>query len=92
MSVSRGSMSLRNGLGLVAVCVLSACAGQPSSKLPAAHGQAVTVPVAAPLDASYDWHGLVLMPFGTLLKSSPIALHEVLLFHDDNAREFLRVG
>jgi hypothetical protein len=39
---------------------------------------------AAPLDASYDWHGLVLMPFGTLLKSSPMALHEVLLFHDES--------
>jgi hypothetical protein len=24
------------------------------------------------------------MPFGTLLKDSPIALHEVLLFHDDS--------
>jgi hypothetical protein len=35
-------------------------------------------------DASYDWHGLVLVPFGTLLKSSPIPLHEVLLFRDES--------
>ena len=35
------------------------------------------------MDASYDWHGLVLAPFGTLLKESPIALHEVLLFHEE---------
>jgi hypothetical protein len=33
-------------------------------------------------DASYDWRGLIVMPFGTLLAASPVALHEVLLFHD----------
>ena len=37
-------------------------------------------------DASYDWHVLVLEPFGTLLKESPLPLHEVLLFHDANSR------
>ncbi len=37
---------------------------------------------APPLDASDDWHGLMLLPFGTLLKDSPLALHEVLLFQD----------
>jgi hypothetical protein len=31
---------------------------------------------------SYDWHPLILVPFGTLLKQSPIPLHEVLLFRD----------
>lgn len=36
------------------------------------------------LDASYDWHVLMLVPFDTLLKASPIALHEVLLFHDES--------
>jgi len=36
---------------------------------------------AAP-DAAYDWHGLMVLPFGTLLKDSPLALHEVLLFQD----------
>ncbi len=39
-------------------------------------------PPAPPVDASYDWHGLMLLPFDTLLKDSPIALHEVLLFQD----------
>jgi hypothetical protein len=39
-------------------------------------------PPPAVLDASYDWHVLVRMPFGTLLKQSPIPLHEVLLFHE----------
>jgi hypothetical protein len=40
-------------------------------------------PSAGVTDASYDWHGLVLAPFGTLLKDSPVPVHEVLLFHDD---------
>lgn len=34
-------------------------------------------------DASYDWHGLLVAPFGAVLKSIPMALHEVLLFRDD---------
>ncbi len=42
----------------------------------------VAAPPAPPVDASYDWHGLMLLPFGTLLKDSPLALHEVLLFQD----------
>ncbi len=33
-------------------------------------------------DASYDWHVLVIVPFGMLFKDSPVPLHEVLLFHD----------
>ncbi len=33
-------------------------------------------------DASYDWHVLLIVPFGVLLKDSPVPLHEVLLFHD----------
>jgi hypothetical protein len=77
-------------VGLLALCVLAACAGQHSTKTPAATGQAATAP--APLDASYDWHGLVLMPFGTLLKSSPLALHEVLLFHDDSHASSSELG
>lgn len=84
MTRSRDRVALRNAVALLALCVLAACAGQHSSKTPAATDQAATAPAAAPLDASYDWHRLVLMPFGTLLKSSPMALHEVLLFHDDS--------
>jgi len=38
--------------------------------------------VDAPGDASYDWHGLLVAPFGAVLKSVPLALHEVLLFRD----------
>ena len=40
-------------------------------------------PVARPLeDGSYDWHALVVAPFGSVLKEIPLALHEVLLFRD----------
>jgi hypothetical protein len=34
-------------------------------------------------DASYDWHGLLIAPFGSVLKDVPVALHEVLLFRDE---------
>jgi hypothetical protein len=81
----------RYGLSLLVICILAACAGRPAAEAPPVHGQAVSAPVAAPLDPSYDWRGLVLMPFGTLLKESPVALHEVLLFHDEaraNSAEF----
>jgi len=33
-------------------------------------------------DASYDWHGLLIAPFGSVLKDIPVTLHEVLLFRD----------
>jgi hypothetical protein len=36
-----------------------------------------------PADASYDWHGLLIAPFGSVLKDIPAALHEVLLFRDE---------
>jgi hypothetical protein len=35
------------------------------------------------LDASYDWHVLLIAPFGSTLKGIPIMLHEVLLFRDE---------
>jgi hypothetical protein len=34
-------------------------------------------------DGSYDWHGLLIAPFGSVLKEIPVALHEVLLFRDE---------
>jgi hypothetical protein len=35
-----------------------------------------------PLDASYDWHVLLLAPFGSVLKDISLPVHEVLLFRD----------
>jgi hypothetical protein len=37
----------------------------------------------APADASYDWHGLLIARFGSVLKDIPATLHEVLLFRDE---------
>jgi len=47
-------------------------------------GRAAPAP-RAPADPSYDWHGLIVVPFGTVLKSSGVALREVLLFDDAQA-------
>jgi hypothetical protein len=63
-----------------AVLMLAACAAsQPKPAMP---------PAAAPipLDASYDWHVLVIAPFGSALKDVPMTLHEVLLFRDERER------
>jgi hypothetical protein len=77
--------------------LLAACAAAPPpvrpppepTKVPAANpaanaGDAADAADAADAgDASPDWSALMLMPFGTLLKMSPVALHEVLLFRDE---------
>jgi hypothetical protein len=64
---------------MVMLLALSACTSAPKSP-PAP--PAVPVAAAAALDASYDWHGLLLVPFGSSLKDVPFTLHEVLLFRD----------
>jgi hypothetical protein len=40
-------------------------------------------PAAAPPPVSYDWHDLLIAPFGSVLKDVPLKLHEVLLFRDE---------
>jgi hypothetical protein len=60
---------LRTGFAACSAAALCACAARPPPPPAVAH-------------TSYEWHGLLLVPFGTLLKDSPLALHEVLLFHD----------
>jgi hypothetical protein len=57
--------------------LLSACAAAPSRPVPP------PPPLKVPLDASYDWHVLLLAPFGSVLKDVPLPLHEVLLFRDE---------
>jgi len=59
-----------------AVWMLAACA---ASK----HEIAPTPAKPPPLDASYDWHVLLIAPFGSVLKDIPLALHEVLVFRDE---------
>jgi hypothetical protein len=60
--------------------MLAACAASPPK--PAAPPEAAR----APMDASYDWHVLLVAPFGSALKDVPLTLHEVLLFRDEAQR------
>lgn len=62
-----------------AALLLAACAAAPP-------GPVAPPPTPPPLDASYDWHGLLVAPFGSVLKDIPLTLHEVLLFHDEERR------
>jgi hypothetical protein len=60
--------------------MLAACAtSQPKPAAPLEPGP-------APLDASYDWHVLLVAPFGSVLKDVPLTMHEVLMFRDEAAR------
>ncbi|MGO9930940.1 MAG: hypothetical protein ACLPV8_03880 [Steroidobacteraceae bacterium] len=63
---------------VAAALLLAACASTPRAPLPAP-----PAPKPVPLDASYDWHVLLLAPFGSVLKDVPLPLHEVLLFRDE---------
>lgn len=75
---------------MLAALGLAACAGSPSAVPPPGEPVATASAGGAggddrggvPADPSYDWHILLGVPFGTSLQSMPLALHEVLLFHD----------
>ena len=69
-----------SGLGwqlIGAAALIAGCASQP--KPPPA---TVPPPPQPVLDASYDWHALLVAPFGTALRDIHFTLHEVLLFND----------
>jgi hypothetical protein len=64
------------------VCaLLSACASAPPLK---EAPPAAPVPAPPAADPAYDWHALVVAPFGSVLKDMPGALHEVLQFQDES--------
>jgi hypothetical protein len=71
------------GLALPAAILSALVACHAPSPRAAAPGG--TPPAAAQPadDAAYDWHGLLIAPFGSALKDIPGGLHEVLLFRDD---------
>jgi len=72
----------RGALSLTLLGALVACRA-PSPRT-AAPDRVPPPPAAHELgDASYDWRGLLIAPFGSVLKDIPVALHEVLLFRDD---------
>jgi hypothetical protein len=61
---------------------LMGCRAPPPQATPPVHPP-TPADASPPVDASYDWHGLLVAPFGSVLKDIPLALHEVLLFRDD---------
>lgn len=73
---------------VVALIALVGCASAPpvgtappaGALAPGAPMPGASMPGAS--DPGYDWHELMILPFGMLLKESPVPLHEVLLFHD----------
>jgi hypothetical protein len=77
----RNPAELRRWLPAAALVALTAChAPAPRETAP----ERVPPPAARPpVDASYDWHVLVIAPFGSVLKDIPLRLHEVLLFRDE---------
>ena len=60
-----------------AAWMLAACAASKHEVAPP------TPSPPPPLDASYDWHVLLIAPFGSVLKDIPMSVHEVLLFRDE---------
>ncbi len=65
-------------LGAALLSMLAAC----RTAAPPPQAAAEPAQSQAPTDSSYDWHGLLIAPFGSALKDIPAQLHEVLLFHD----------
>lgn len=74
--MDRSLVCARRTLAAAVALMAAACAAPPPK--PAA-------PAPPPsLDASYDWHVLLIAPFGSVLKEFPLAVHEVLLFRDES--------
>lgn len=65
------------------LATVAGCQGQAQRSAPPDHAQAPKPHVSpAAAEVSYDWHGLLIAPFGSALKDIPVPLHEVLLFAD----------
>jgi len=73
--MNRTRLHARCALAAAAALMAAACATPPPRI-------AAPLPTPPPLDASYDWHVLVVAPFGSVLKDIPLTVHEVLLFRD----------
>ena len=78
--MAAGARRTFRAAALLATVLLVACAA------PAPKPAVPPPPAPAPLDASYDWHVLLVAPFGSVLKDVPLTLHEVFLFRDEAAR------
>ena len=69
-------------LSFALLAALAGCRAPPPHATAPEHAQAPPPAARPPEDGSYDWHVLVVAPFGSVLKEIPLALHEVLLFRD----------
>jgi hypothetical protein len=76
-----GCRAFRIPLSAVLLAPLVAC-HTPSPRATAPEHTPPPPAAQEPADPSYDWHGLLIAPFGSVLKDIPIMLHEVLLFRD----------
>jgi hypothetical protein len=76
----------RNPGLLLAGALVAAVSGcqTPSSRVKAPDAAPPPAAVPAPIDPSFDWHVLLVAPFGSVLKDIPLSLHEVLLFRDQD--------
>lgn len=90
MAVAASGVNGRTRFGLVpAALLLFGCASPPPAATPAFTPTPAPGPAQAPApegiapDAAYDWHGLMMAPFGSVLKGIPVPLHEVLLFEEE---------
>ncbi len=90
MAVARRALGGRalGGRALAALLpALAACSSTPPLPLarPASTAHSFPVPPAPPSvpDPSFDWRGLIIVPFGSERRSLQESLHEVLLFRDD---------
>ena len=72
------------GIGLAAALLASLAGCHASSPRAMPPDPAPPPQSPALADASYDWHGLFIAPFGSVLKEVPLTLHEVLLFRDES--------
>jgi hypothetical protein len=77
-----GYHAFRIALSVALLASMAAC-HTPSPRVTAPDRTPPAPAVNVPADASYDWHGLLIAPFGSVLKDIPVALHEVLLFRDE---------
>lgn len=75
------------GTAMTAGCLSTPGASPPAAPHTSHAARGAPVAAAQPQAALYDWHTLIPVPFGTLLKDMPIALTEVLIFHDSAQSE-----
>jgi hypothetical protein len=84
--LDRAARAFRIALSAALLAPMVAC-HTPSPRVSAPDRTPPPPAAQVPADASYDWHGLLIAPFGGVLKDIPAALHEVLLFRDEAAAD-----